>query len=155
MNFHLAERSKNWLVVGMIILCAVITLTLPGFITRDMPLSPISGLMVQKSLAQESMAYDEAMANSKPTLIEFYADWCTTCQSFAPTLQAVHERLGDNVNFVMLDIDDPQWREPIQQFQATGVPHLTLLDSDHSLVETWIGQVPKAILLDKAEPLLS
>ena len=55
----------------------------------------------------------------------------------------------------VLDIDDPQWREPIQRFHATGVPHLTLLDSDHSVAESWTGKVPQSLLLDRIESILT
>ena len=101
------------------------------------------------------MPYAEALANGKPTLIEFYADWCSSCQAFAPTLQTVHETLGHEVNFVMLNIDDPQWKEPIQTYQATGVPQLTLLNEDESLAETWVGKVPESYLLTQLKSRLS
>jgi hypothetical protein len=36
---------------------------------------------------------------------------------------------GKSLNFVMIDIDAPQWQEQIQQFQVQGVPHLALVNS--------------------------
>ena len=149
------ENRKNWVVLSLVAVCAIVTLLIPRTLGTAAKTSPVSGLMVQTSLARQAMPYEVALANGKPTLVEFYADWCTTCQAFAPTLQRLHEQWGDQVNFVMLDIDDPQWRSQIQQFQATGVPHLTLLDTDHTPVETWIGNVPPSILLNETESLLS
>ena len=148
-------NGRNGLLISIVTVVALITLFLPKWITANQTLSPVAGLVTQKALAQQSIDYDTALANGKPTFIEFYADWCTTCQAFAPTLQQVHTQLGEQVNFVMLDIDNPQWKEQIQTFKATGVPQLTLLDTDHTLVETWIGKVPPSILLDSAETLLS
>ena len=141
--------------MGVVTICAVVTFILPHWMSHRSPLSPVSGLRIQKILAQDSVPYQVALASGKPTLIEFYADWCSSCQSFAPTLKAVHEQVGDRVNVVMLDIDDPQWRKPIQQFHATGVPHLTLLDSDHSVAESWTGKVPQSLLLDRIESILT
>jgi thioredoxin-like negative regulator of GroEL len=128
------------------------------FLTRPEPslqsISPIAGLMSLKATAHDAVAYEVAMTNQKPTLVEFYADWCTTCQSLAPTLQWIHNQFGDRVNFVMLNIDEPQWREQIQQFRVTGVPHLVLLNDDQTVADTFIGKVPQQILADRVADLL-
>jgi len=155
MTVHASKGGlvKNWIIMGVVLVCALVTLLLPRFMGSGHSLSPVSGLMTQTQLAQQAMPYDLALGNGKPTLIEFYADWCTTCQAFAPTLQSIHETWGDRINFVMLNVDDPQWREPIATYRATGVPHLTLLNGDHSIAETWVGKVPQSYLLQRLESL--
>ncbi|MCS6812160.1 MAG: thioredoxin domain-containing protein, partial [Cyanobacteria bacterium] len=35
------------------------------------------------ALAARSIPLEIALKNGKPTLIEFYANWCTTCQAMA------------------------------------------------------------------------
>ena len=131
---------------------AAYLLTLPDPSVQS--LSPISGLMTLKTTTQQATPYPVAMVTPKPTLVEFYADWCTTCQALAPTLQAIHHQFGNQINFVMLNIDDPQWREQVQQFQVSGVPHLALLNSDQTLADTFIGKVPKQIIADRVADLL-
>ncbi|MCM1982599.1 thioredoxin domain-containing protein [Lyngbya confervoides] len=118
-------------------------------------ISPVAELMAQQALVQQSVPYAEAIANSRPTLVEFYADWCGSCRALAPTLQSLHQAFSSQVDFVMLNIDDPQWRQQIQQFHATGVPHLALLEADHSLVQSWVGIVPEAILTKQIRRLIS
>ncbi len=108
--------------------------------------SGLRGLMVLKHMAKTAVPYDVALANANPTLIEFYADWCTTCQSMAPTLEKLHEKYGQAINFVMIDIDDPQWADPVKQFSVQGVPQLTLLSATQEPVETLVGKVPETIL---------
>ncbi|NEQ97421.1 MAG: hypothetical protein F6K30_11965 [Cyanothece sp. SIO2G6] len=54
----------------------------------------------------------------------------------------------------MLNIDDPQWRSPIQQFQVSGVSYLVLLDTDHEVADSFIGNVPKTALHDQVAKLL-
>ncbi len=109
-------------------------------------MSPVSGLMSLKAMARESVPYAVAIADEKPTLLEFYADWCTSCQALAPSLQKLHDEYGDRVDFVALDIDDPQWREQVATFKATGVPQLTFLDRSGSAIDTIVGKVPASIL---------
>ena len=106
-----------------------------------------------KAMAKETIAYDIALANAKPTLIEFYADWCTTCQSLAPTLKSLDIQYGDRINFVMINIDKPQWTPLLKEYQVSGVPQITLLDSQHSIVNTFVGLLPKTVLAKDLENL--
>ncbi|MEC4983055.1 MAG: thioredoxin domain-containing protein [Oscillatoria sp. PMC 1068.18] len=110
--------------------------------------STVTGLAVMKEMAKDTVPYQVAVSNNKPTLIEFYADWCTTCQSLAPTLKSFHQEYGRKVNFVMLNVDDPQWRDVIKKYRVTGVPQLTFLAADRENSKTFIGKVPQEILED-------
>ena len=137
---------------------AVVTLALVTAVTRPaasvMSMTPLSGLMTLKTMAAESVPYELALTNQKPTIIEFYADWCTTCQGMSSTMADLHQQYGQGINFVMLDIDDPQWATQIADYGASGVPQFTLLDAHHSEVKTWVGKVPKSILANVFDQLL-
>ena len=119
------------------------------FLTRPaasvISMTPVSGLMTLQSMAAKSVPYEQAIASHQPTFIEFYADWCTTCQGMSATVDRLHHDYGHQVNFVMLNIDDPQWAEPIAQFHASGVPQFTLLNAEQQSVNTWVGKVPTPI----------
>jgi thioredoxin-like negative regulator of GroEL len=148
--------KTSGIIAGLLIVVFAISTV---FLTRTddsvVNLSPVSGLMSLKSTAQTAMPYAQAMANPQPTLIEFYADWCTTCQALAPTLASLHDEYGDRINFVMLNIDDPRWSQQVKQFQVAGVPHLALVGSNTGLVDTLIGKVPKSVLSQRLNKLLS
>lgn len=147
------SRRSLW-ALALIATFAIAAFWLTRPVTGTQSLSPVSGLMTLKASAQAAVPYETAIANGKPTLIEFYANWCTTCQGMAPTLEAVRQEYGAEVNFVMLNIDDPQWREPVQQFHVTGVPHLVLRQGDGAIAETFVGKVPKSILTQSLQQLL-
>lgn len=138
--------SRPWwqLFIGVLVtVVATLLLTRPA--ASVMSMTPLSGLMTLKAMAAEAMPYETALANQKPIFIEFYADWCTTCQSMASTVNALHKAYGEQVNFVMLDIDDPQWAEQVAEFGASGVPQFTLLDGTQQSVKTWVGKVPQPV----------
>ena len=108
--------------------------------------STIGGLAMMKQLATETISYQEAIVNNRPTLVEFYADWCTTCQSMSPTLKELKESYAETVNFVMVDIDAPENKDLIQTYQVAGVPQWDILDRDAQTVKQLIGKLPKPIL---------
>ncbi len=117
-------------------------------------LSPVAGLMHLKAMERVAMPYEEAMANSKPTLVEFYADWCSSCQAMATTVEALRDRYGDDINFVMLDIDDPARSAQVQTYGVTGVPHFVTLDANQVIADSTVGRVPAQVLSQTFDRLL-
>ena len=116
--------------------------------------SPLSGLITLRHLAQNATPYEEAIANGKPTLLEFYADWCTTCQAMSETIEALEAQYGDRVNLVMLNIDDPQWDDLAQQYRVTGIPQYNFLDAEEHKIDSFIGKVPQRILAQTLEKIV-
>lgn len=108
--------------------------------------SRLTGLFTLKTMEKTSVDYNSAIANHKPSLIEFYAEWCPSCQKLAPTLQTIHKTYQDEINLVMINIDDVQWKEQIQQYHVMGIPHLVLLDKNHEIFNSWVGFIPEKIL---------
>lgn len=152
------KQSSLWklwtaLVVILLSVWATILLTRPAAVPTSM--TPLSGLITLKSLATEAVPYEEALANAKPTFIEFYADWCTTCQSTAATVEKLHRQYGSQINFVMLNIDDPQWATQVADYSASGVPQFTLLTGGEQPIETWVGKVPQAIFTQTFDETLT
>lgn len=42
----------------------------------------------------------------KPTLVNFWASWCVYCIAEMPEFQAKYEELGDEVNFLIINVTD-------------------------------------------------
>lgn len=115
--------------------------------------SRLTGLVTLEEMAEETMHYKEALANSQPTVVEFYADWCQTCRAIAPTLAQFHQQYPE-VNFVMINVDHPHSSQAMRRYQVTGVPHLIFLRPDGTVAETLVGDVPKPILENVFERLI-
>lgn len=110
--------------------------------------SSLTGLFELKAMTKLSVPYEVAMNNSKATFLEFYADWCTSCQSMAHVINELHQEYSHQLNFVMINIDDPKWKEIIREYQVNGIPQFNLLDTKHNNMKTLIGRVPELILHD-------
>ena len=143
----------SYIAIAIALTTAIVAFWLTHIEPTSVSPSPLSGLMALKITAQQTTTYDEAIANGKPTLLEFYADWCTTCQALAPEVQHLHGQYGDNLNIVMLNIDDPQWAPQVQQYQVKGIPHLTFMQQQ-TLVATLVGQPSRAKLQQVIQQLV-
>lgn len=44
----------------------------------------------------------------KPVVINFWASWCVPCEDEAPILEEAHERYGDEITFLGIDIRDSE-----------------------------------------------
>lgn len=107
------------------------------------------------SLAAQATPLDIALTNHKPTLMEFYANWCTTCQSMANDIQALEVQYADQVNFVMLNVDNSKWLPEISQFEVDGIPHFVFLNAAGEALASTIGQQPRSIMSDRIAALVA
>ncbi len=50
----------------------------------------------------DKRAFDQALAGGRPTIVEFYADWCPTCKAQKPHVQSIlgEPRMKDVTVFV-------------------------------------------------------
>ena len=60
-------------------------------------------------LDQASTPLEVAISNGKPSIVEFYANWCTVCQKMAPDIAELEQEYAEKVNFVMLNVDNTKW----------------------------------------------
>ena len=141
-----SRLSRQVIAVCMGVIVAVVaTLGLTRPAAAPQSFTPLSGLVALKAMAADAVPYEAAIASPQPTLIEFYADWCTTCQGMSGTIAQLHDQYADQINFVMLNIDDPRWAQQVATYGASGVPQFTLLDATQQEVDTLVGKVPKPI----------
>jgi len=145
-SVNLANRLRNLLIV----LVAIALSTALFWGLRTEATTPSLGAM-----AEMAVPLEVAVTNGKPTLMEFYADWCTTCQAMADDMQTLKQEYGDRVNFVMLNVDNSKWLPEMTQYRVDGIPHFVFMDQAGQAIANTIGEQPRLIMAANLDALLA
>ncbi|OZH55634.1 thiol:disulfide interchange protein [Hydrocoleum sp. CS-953] len=142
----LAMRLRNFIIV-----LVAIALSVTIFIGLRTETASVS----LNEMAETATPLDVAFSNDKPTLVEFYANWCTVCQAMAPELHEIRQKYGENTNFVMLNVDNSKWLPELVKYRVDGIPHFVFLDREGTEVGQTIGEIPKSLMAANIEALVA
>jgi thioredoxin 1 len=86
----------------------------------------------------------DVLANTKPVLVDFWAEWCGPCRMVSPILDEIAAEYGDKIEIVKVNVDN----EPglAQQYGITGIPALQVFHNGE-VVKSMVGAKPKAIIV--------
>ena len=145
------ESPHNNSIRNIIIAIAAVILSVALFLGLQTETSSTS----LESQVKNSTPLNVALNNSKPTLTEFYADWCTSCQAMAGDLAQIKESYGDRVNFVMLNVDNTKWLPEMLRYRVDGIPHFLFINENKEAIAEAIGEQPKGILEADLDALIA
>ncbi len=107
------------------------------------------------ALAERAVPLEVALGNGKPTLIEFYANWCTTCQAMAADMDSLEQNYHDRLNMVMLNVDNAKWLPELLSYRVDGIPHFVFLNPQGEAIASVIGEQPRTIMAANLDALIA
>jgi len=90
-------------------------------------------------LARQSLDLGVALKDGRPTVVEFYADWCEACRSMAPAMEAIESGHRGELDVVLLNVDNPRWQNEVERYEVNGIPQLELFDAQGQQVGRSLG----------------
>ena len=115
----------------------------------------VSGAELLRIAEAESMPVAVAACQDKPIVIDFYAPWCENCKAVAPSLRQLEGAYKGDVNFITVDGSNPANTDLVGRFHVDGIPHLAFLDAKGIAQTSLIGAVPKPILREELNALVT
>ena len=84
-------------------------------------------------LAKNSLEPDIALSNGKPTVFEFYADWCEACKEMAPDMINAEKLNSNQIDIVLLNVDNSRWLDLVDKYDVNGIPKLIFFNDKGEL----------------------
>jgi len=98
--------------------------------------------MATKKITDENFE-TEVLKASKPTLVDFWAEWCGPCKQIGPILEEISNEMSNEVVIAKHNIDENP--NVPTKFGVRGIPTM-LLFKDGELKSTKVGASTKSDL---------
>ena len=95
--------------------------------------------------------YEALLSDSKPLVIDFWAEWCGPCRAIAPLVDKFAEEYADKVNIGKCDVDNND--DIVALYRVRNIPTVIFLKGGE-LVDKHVGAISENDLKAKIEALL-
>lgn len=95
--------------------------------------------------------FESLKSDSKPLVIDFWAEWCGPCRMVAPIVEELAKEYEGKVNIGKCDVDSND--DLVAMFRVRSIPTLVFFKGGE-VVGTHIGAISRNDLKAKIEALL-
>jgi len=126
-----------------------------------LPIGTAAPAAAVETLTGQPADLSSVVGGGKPTVIEFWATWCSNCRELEPTLVAAQRRYSDRVRFVAVAVNVNQSSERVRRyvtehlqgfthffdvrgravtnFEVPATSYVVILDKDGKIVYGGVG----------------
>ena len=99
--------------------------------------------MATKNITDENFD-NEVLKSVKPTLVDFYAEWCGPCKQIAPILEEISDEMNESIVVAKHNID--QEPNTPTKYGVRGIPTM-LFFKNGELKSTKVGATTKSNII--------
>jgi thioredoxin 1 len=93
--------------------------------------SIVTNIRNEIKLFWDMSKFYDIIKNDIPTLVDFYATWCSPCKTMQPALEDLKKHFGEKLRVLKIDVDKNQ--QLAEQLKIRGVPTFILFKSGEKL----------------------
>lgn len=103
-----------------------------------------------KNVTTASFSSD-VLSNTKPVLVDFWAEWCGPCRQVAPILDQISQEYAGKIEIVKVNVDE----EPdlANRYGIISIPTMQVFQGGE-VVKQIVGAKPKPALLQDLAPFI-
>lgn len=90
----------------------------------------------------------EVLNESKPVLVDFYADWCGPCKMMAPIVEKIAEQASENIKICKINVDEAS--EIASKYGVMSIPTFIVFKNGEPEKVT-VGMQPEENLKEMLE----
>jgi thioredoxin 1 len=95
--------------------------------------------------------FNELINSKKPTLVDFYADWCMPCRTMSPLIEETKKHLGDSATVLKVDIESNS--DIARKYSIRSIPTL-LLFKEGEVVWRQTGVPSKSLIVESVKKFI-
>ncbi len=73
-------------------------------------------------------AFDQALRDPRPTMLQFYSDNCAVCMAMQPVMERLEQDVGHRLQILRLNVGDPLGRQLAARYDVSVTPTFLLLN---------------------------
>ena len=95
--------------------------------------------------------FNEIINSDKPTLVDFYANWCGPCKMMTPIIEETKTKLGDKATVLKVNVDEN--KEVSIKYGIRSIPTLVLVQKGQPIWRQ-SGVVQSSKLVEEVEKVV-